>query len=458
MPVVDFRKQKKDIEHSKLMAKVLSGAFDGYDPNAQITGRAIPLHPVTALAKALQTGFGAYQGARAQAKEDDMEAQQLAAMQELVKSGNPITAQDLFNSGNLEPEKLAEALVKTNTVKPEYINTADGVFEVSPGAEPKQIMANGKPLKRSIDNPELQGLITAMKQGSMAREGVGADMRPFVAQNRDYSPGAFPRLDQSTTLMPVPGSPPQQQQGMARLDPNSEEAKAVMRQMQESGADTIQIEPQQAQQSVSPAAIDQIEAAKEAAKNAVNLPYDIQKQQQVGDIKAQQDAALAQEKAAIENQQKVDQVRNQAKIDLPKVQANATYTKGLVDEILAHPGLSDVVGVPNPLTAWTPGTKAAGFKAKIEQLGGKNFLEAFESLKGGGQITEIEGAKATAAIAALNTAQSEEEFKRELTKLKDVIDAGSARAMGKAGMGTETPPNKTSKDMSDEELLNRYGQ
>lgn len=454
MPVVDFSKQKKDIQHSKLMAQVLSGAFDGYDPNAQITGRAIPLHPVTALAKALQTGFGAYQGARAQAKEDDLDAQQRAAMMELVKSGKPITAQDLFNSGNLEPEKLAEALVKTNTVKPEYINTADGVYEVSPGAEPKQIMANGKPLKRSIDNPELQGLITAMKQGSMAREGVGADMRPFVAQNRDYSPGAFPRLDQSTTLMPVPGSPPQQQQGLTRLDPNSEEAKAVMRQMQESGADTIQIEPQQAQQSVSPAAIDQIEAAKEAAKNAVNLPYDIQKQQQVGDIKAQQDAALAETKAAIENQQKVDQVRNQAKIDLPKVQANATYTKGLVDEILSHPGLSDVVGVPNPLTAWTPGTKAAGFKAKMEQLGGKNFLEAFESLKGGGQITEIEGKKATAAIAALNTAQSEEEFKRELTKLKDVIDAGAARAMGKAGMGTEAQPTQS---YDPEAMRKKYG-
>lgn len=332
MPVIDFSKQKKDIQHSKLMAQVLAGAFDSYDPNAQISGRAIPLNPITALAKALQTGFGAYEGARAQAKESDMEAQQRAAMQELVKSGKPITAQDLFNSGNLEPEKLAEALVKTNTVKPEYINTADGVFEVSPGAEPKQIMANGKPLKRSIDNPELQGLITAMKQGSMAREGIDKNMRPFVAQNRDYSPGAFPRLDQSTTLMPVPGSPPQQ--GMTRVDPSSEEAKAVMRQMQESGADTIQIEPQQPQ----PAAIDQIEAAKEAAKNAVNLPYDIQKQQQVGDIKAQQDVALAQEKAAIENQQKIEQASQKKEtagkniIDVLNTKINGKTVDELIDE------------------------------------------------------------------------------------------------------------------------------
>lgn len=70
---------------------------------------------------------------------------------------------------------------------------------------------------------------------------------------------------------------------------------------------------------------------------------------------------------------------------------------------------------------------------KIKQMQGKVFLEAFESLKGGGQITEVEGAKAEAAMARLDRAQSTEAYQAALDELADVIRGGMARAQSKAG-------------------------
>lgn len=65
---------------------------------------------------------------------------------------------------------------------------------------------------------------------------------------------------------------------------------------------------------------------------------------------------------------------------------------------------------------------------KIEQLQGQAFLQAFESLKGGGSITEREGQAATQAIARLNRAQSTEEFRAALNELIGIMESGIERA------------------------------
>lgn len=118
------------------------------------------------------------------------------------------------------------------------------------------------------------------------------------------------------------------------------------------------------------------------------------------------------------------------KLALPKAEATAQNTLRTLDGILNHPGFSDVIGVPNVITGiWSPpGTDARNFKAKYKQLQGQEFLQAFESLKGGGSITEVEGQKATEAIAALNDPGiSEEEFRRNAELLKNVIKRGINR-------------------------------
>ncbi|QDP49734.1 MAG: hypothetical protein Unbinned6284contig1004_3 [Prokaryotic dsDNA virus sp.] len=70
------------------------------------------------------------------------------------------------------------------------------------------------------------------------------------------------------------------------------------------------------------------------------------------------------------------------------------------------------------------------FIPRLEQLKGKAFLQAFESLKGGGQITEIEGKKASDAIARLNTVQDPQDFAKSLEELRGIVLNARARLQG----------------------------
>lgn len=129
---------------------------------------------------------------------------------------------------------------------------------------------------------------------------------------------------------------------------------------------------------------------------------------------------------------KVDAVAN-----LPKVVDQANESIKLIDDLIDHPGFELMVGKSNPVgevAAFIPGTDASDFKARFDQIKGKQFLEAFETLKGGGQITEIEGEKATQAINRMKRAQSESEFKNAAREFQDSIRKGVERASNQAGV------------------------
>jgi len=67
----------------------------------------------------------------------------------------------------------------------------------------------------------------------------------------------------------------------------------------------------------------------------------------------------------------------------------------------------------------------------LENLEAKVFLEAFETLKGGGQITEREGIQAQRAMENLSRQQSPEKLKSNLRDLYEVILKGQERARNK---------------------------
>lgn len=123
--------------------------------------------------------------------------------------------------------------------------------------------------------------------------------------------------------------------------------------------------------------------------------------------------------------------RAQAQIDLPKAEVAAGETERLIDELITHPGMKDVIGFPdNPLVAkgLVPGTEAASFRSRLNQITGRTFMEIFPTLKGGGQITEIEGEKGQRSINRMNTATTEKEFvaaandlKAEIKRLKKIV-------------------------------------
>jgi hypothetical protein len=105
-----------------------------------------------------------------------------------------------------------------------------------------------------------------------------------------------------------------------------------------------------------------------------------------------------------------------------------------VTDLMEHPGFSGSVGAKNQSYLFglksqpVAGTKEADFKAMLDQVQGGAFLQAFQSLRGGGQITQVEGEKATQAIVRAQQSQSEEGFKKSMNDFLSVLDKAEKRA------------------------------
>lgn len=136
---------------------------------------------------------------------------------------------------------------------------------------------------------------------------------------------------------------------------------------------------------------------------------------------------------------------------LPSLESEREIGVGLVDELLGHEGLASIT---SGWTNWVPqggaerlvlplalqGDPAAvDAFARLEQIRGINFLSAFKTLKGGGQITETEGAKAEQAKARLMRQVGTENFKQALREFRQQI-VDSVEAIRKsAGQGPSQP-------------------
>ncbi len=150
------------------------------------------------------------------------------------------------------------------------------------------------------------------------------------------------------------------------------------------------------------------------------------------------------------------QAQIQAQLDLPVATDEANYVVNLIDRLISHPGLSGVVGMKNTSgllgsafgTGGIPGTTEADFETLRQQVKGKTFLQAYQRLRGAQAITDIEGQKATDALARLETAQSENAFKQALTEYRDIIKQGLNRLRERAGQVSDQP--------DDEQLRREY--
>lgn len=160
------------------------------------------------------------------------------------------------------------------------------------------------------------------------------------------------------------------------------------------------------------------------------------------DLQETLSAAKAKGKAMAEN-------KVEAKRDLPKVIQEAKKSLNIIDQMIGnedegisqHPGFQDVVGATwRPGLRFVPGTDAANFQTLFDQMTGAAFLTAFETLKGGGQITENEGNKATVAIERMRLSQSEVAFIKAALEFKQIIAQGVGRAEKHAGVGETTAP------------------
>jgi hypothetical protein len=131
----------------------------------------------------------------------------------------------------------------------------------------------------------------------------------------------------------------------------------------------------------------------------------------------------------------------EAKAALPGVVQSTAETLGILDGLAADPDLDRNLG-------WYGGRApdlsegANRVSAKMAQVSGNAFLTAFQKLRGGGQITQIEGEKATAAISRLeNRKQSPKAYREAITDLQRIARNGVIRAQVDAG---QLPPEAMS--------------
>ena len=108
--------------------------------------------------------------------------------------------------------------------------------------------------------------------------------------------------------------------------------------------------------------------------------------------------------------------------------------------LVKHPGFSAAVGMPNPFKGGfgignIPGSPAGDFANTLRGVKKGAFMQAFENLRGSGAISEKEGDAATQAIANMETATSEGQFKTELQRFLNIVADGVQVARQQSRMG-----------------------
>ena len=131
----------------------------------------------------------------------------------------------------------------------------------------------------------------------------------------------------------------------------------------------------------------------------------------------------------------IGKLTGQAMFDIPGAEATAALVTSQVDQILNDPNLSRLTG---PLQGRLPNFSggAQDFQARLDQLKGSVFLQAYTLLKGGGQITEVEGQKAQNAMARLQEAQTEGAFRQALQEFKDAVSVGVNKMKAQSAVTT----------------------
>lgn len=131
----------------------------------------------------------------------------------------------------------------------------------------------------------------------------------------------------------------------------------------------------------------------------------------------------------------------EAQFNLPKVEESASMMLTAIRDLKNDPALKSVVGLNgkfNP-AVYVPGTPEQATLARIKQINGQAFLQAYQTLRGGGQITEVEGQKATEAMGRLDRAQSYDDYIGALNDLESVISGAANVARQQAGGGQSAP-------------------
>lgn len=115
------------------------------------------------------------------------------------------------------------------------------------------------------------------------------------------------------------------------------------------------------------------------------------------------------------------------------------------NQLLNHPGLDSITGVRGKLPD-IPGTNAADARSLLEKLKSQVAFDVLQDMRnnsktGGalGNVSDAEGKRLENNLAALNTAQSPEQFKRELKSILDFSEGAKGRLRDTFNMKHKIP-------------------
>ena len=132
--------------------------------------------------------------------------------------------------------------------------------------------------------------------------------------------------------------------------------------------------------------------------------------------------------------------------ELPTLEVNFDHHLSSIDRLLEHPGFTSGVamGALNPLR-WVPGTQENDFRLALENMKGQLYTLAYNTLKGGGHITEFEAQSVAKGLANLDASLSKSEFQKNAGNLRKLLTElrGSIRTRTRSG-GTpsDTPTQR----------------
>ena len=225
--------------------------------------------------------------------------------------------------------------------------------------------------------------------------------------------------------------------------------------------------PQIAPSSVklSPLARSRMKSGTSKQPNAMGMYWDA-KQRRMRVETDESPEAKAARQVAIQGDKALMKVRTDAIANLPRVVKDGQVMIDKLKAIRDHPNLEDFIGRPNidlgdlGRTAASlgavygapdflmRGTQVNDLKQLVQHVTDKSFLEAFQELKGGGQITEKEGDAARNAASQLaHTSMTEEAYKSAINdfiqRIEDRIDmvkveAGVYDQGASVGTGVDT--------------------
>lgn len=136
--------------------------------------------------------------------------------------------------------------------------------------------------------------------------------------------------------------------------------------------------------------------------------------------------------------------RGEASVALPGAVQQADEAIRIINQIRTHPGLDAGTGKSSAIPAGVAryvdqlgGSDRVSFDALVAQGKGKAFLQARESLKGTGTLSDFESAQAQDAEVRMNQAQSKEDFLAAMTDWENSMTRALTVAKERAG-GADT--------------------